>query len=110
MTKRASISSSDGSGSRASPEAVASQQASSTLEAGTGVEPVVGVKRKKSRAYVLPEDGEESEGTQADAEYGGARAGSGWVNIDGRRRSVQSGSSSIRRVEGDDARRHSMAV
>lgn len=64
-------------------------------------------KRKKSRAYVLPEDGEESEGTQADAEFGGLRTGP-WGSVDGRRRSVHS--SATRRVEGDDSRRHSMAV
>ncbi|KAI0648516.1 hypothetical protein C8Q79DRAFT_578253 [Trametes meyenii] len=64
------------------------------------------VKRKKSRAYVPPDD-EESEGVQADAEYGGIRAGS-WANVDARRRSVHASSS--RRVEGDDVRRHSMAV
>ncbi|PIL33198.1 hypothetical protein GSI_04648 [Ganoderma sinense ZZ0214-1] len=64
-------------------------------------------KRKKSRAYMLPEDGEESEGTQADAEFGGLRTGT-WGSVDGRRRSVHS--SLARRVEGDDSRRHSMAV
>lgn len=65
------------------------------------------VKRKKSRVSdVLDEDGEESEGTQADAEYTSHR----WVNVDGRRRSVQGSSASLRRVEGDDGRRHSMAV
>ncbi|KZT74101.1 hypothetical protein DAEQUDRAFT_289799 [Daedalea quercina L-15889] len=64
------------------------------------------VKRKKSRVYMPPEDGEESEGTQADAEFSGLTS---WVNVDGRRRSIQNGSAT-RRIEGDDARRHSMAV
>ncbi|CDO71939.1 hypothetical protein BN946_scf184940.g86 [Trametes cinnabarina] len=64
------------------------------------------IKRKKSRVTVPPDD-DESEGTQADAEYGGFRAGS-WANVDSRRRSVHASSS--RRVEGDDVRRHSMAV
>ncbi|KAL1947122.1 hypothetical protein VTO73DRAFT_14083 [Trametes versicolor] len=64
------------------------------------------IRRKKSRAHAAPED-EESEGAQADAEYGGLRTGS-WANVDGRRRSVHVSSS--RRLEGDDARRHSMAV
>ncbi|KAH8100368.1 hypothetical protein BXZ70DRAFT_939200 [Cristinia sonorae] len=69
------------------------------------------VKRKKSRAYVLPEDGEESEGAQADAEYAGSRAGSGgWVNTEGRRRSVQTSGNRLKMLEGDDGRRHSMAV
>ncbi|EED78818.1 predicted protein [Postia placenta Mad-698-R] len=67
-----------------------------------------GMKRKKSRVHVLPDDEEESEGTQADAEYGG-RTGTGWISAEGRRRSVHSGSS-LRRLEGDDFRRHSMAV
>lgn len=72
------------------------------------------VKRKKSRAYVLPEDGEESEGTQADAEYGGSRVSggtsAGWVNTEGRRRSVQTTGNRLKMLEGDDGRRHSMAV
>lgn len=104
-----SSSDSNSAGSRASPEYVSSQQMSSMTDAGASAQPVVGVKRKKSRAYVLQEDGEESEGAQADAEFGGLRGGSGWVNLDGRRRSVH-GSSSLRRIEGDDTRRHSMAV
>ena len=72
------------------------------------------VTRKKSRAYVLPEDGEESEGTQADAEYGGSRVSggtsAGWVNTEGRRRSVQTTGNRLKMLEGDDGRRHSMAV
>lgn len=106
MTKRASM---DSGGSRESPEATDTAQALLTANAD-GTAPTATIKRKKSRAYVVPEDGEESEGTQADAEYGGSiKNGSGWVNLEGRRRSVIS-SSSIRRIEGDDARRHSMAV
>ncbi|KAH0830215.1 hypothetical protein J3R83DRAFT_1572 [Lanmaoa asiatica] len=68
------------------------------------------VKRKKSRPFIPIDDDDESDGTQADAEYG-----NGWVNTDGRRRSAQGGtargSNSLRRVlEADDARRHSLAV
>ncbi|GBE82871.1 hypothetical protein SCP_0412580 [Sparassis crispa] len=102
-SKRASTSSGEGSALRASPEAPA-QDPPPAPDPGA-------VRRKKSRARMLSEDGEESEGAQADAEFGGLRAaGSGWVNMEGRRRSVQSGSGSLRRVEGDDARRHSLAV
>ena len=73
--------------------------------------PVAGVKRKKSRVYVPADDGEESDGTQADGEYGGgirAASTAGWVSTEGRRRSVMHASS--RRAEGDEGRRHSMAV
>ncbi|TCD64180.1 hypothetical protein EIP91_004454 [Steccherinum ochraceum] len=80
-------------------------------------EPLPGatVRRKKSRAYVLPEDGEESEGTQADAEYGGGRSAgggpsAGWAGSEGRRRSAQGSGSRSKMLEGDDGRRHSMAV
>ena len=52
-------------------------------------------------------DEDESEGTQADAEFGGLRTGA-WGSVDTRRRSVHA--SGARRVEGDDIRRHSMAV
>lgn len=73
---------------------------------------VAGVKRKKSRVYVPIDEEEESEGAQADAEYGGLRAdsSSGWVN-DSRRRSVAHHASTSRRIDtGDELRRHSMAV
>ncbi|KAI0956558.1 hypothetical protein AcW1_005208 [Taiwanofungus camphoratus] len=103
---RSSTSSSDGSSSQTSPEATAASQPS-TIDGETSALPIAGVKRKKSRAYVFVSD-EESEGTQADAEYGGESRGSSWIN-EGRRRSVQ-GSSTLRRIEGDDTRRHSMAV
>lgn len=71
------------------------------------------VKRKKSRPFI-PIDDDESDGMQADAEYGNGTV-NGWINTEGRRRSAQSnaarGSSSLRRVlEADDARRHSLAV
>ncbi|KAH9930881.1 uncharacterized protein B0H18DRAFT_1116587 [Fomitopsis serialis] len=111
-TKRMSTSSMEGIRSRASSAEAPSEAPSAIgdeLPSGTAQVPVVSgatVKRKKSRVYVLPDDGEESEGTQADAEFGNLAS---WVNVDGRRRSIQSASSS-RRVEGDDARRHSMAV
>lgn len=54
---------------------------------------------------------EESEGAQADAEYGGLRTVSGstgWVN-DSRRRSVHH-SGSTRKSDVEELRRHSMAV
>lgn len=71
------------------------------------------VKRKKPRPYVDPDDFDDSDGTQADAEYGGLT--NGWVNVEGRRKSVLhghggAGSSRERRLDGDDGRRHSMAV
>lgn len=78
------------------------------------------LRRKKSRVYTpMDDDNDESDGTQADAEYippgqarkrsGGAAApGDSWANVEARRRSVQG--SSARRVEGDNSRRHSMAV
>ncbi|THH26753.1 hypothetical protein EUX98_g7442 [Antrodiella citrinella] len=76
-------------------------------------QPAATVKRKKSR-YVLPEDGEESEGTQADAEYGGTHVAGGsstsWLNSEGRRRSGTSTGNRLKMLEGDDGRRHSMAV
>lgn len=77
-------------------------------------QPAPAVKRKKSRAYVLSEDGEESEGTQADAEYGGSRAAggssTGWVSTESRRRNSQASGNRLKMLEGDDGRRHSMAV
>ncbi|KAG1819835.1 uncharacterized protein BJ212DRAFT_1343335 [Suillus subaureus] len=63
------------------------------------------VKRKKSRPQVEVDD-DESEGAQADAEYGNIN---GWVNVEGRRRSAHH--SAVRRaLEADDGRRHSLAV
>ncbi|KAI8974208.1 hypothetical protein BD414DRAFT_498475 [Trametes punicea] len=85
---------------------VSSRSSSHSGDADTEAPAVGTVKRKKSRAMIPPDD-DESEGTQADAEYGGFHSGS-WANVDGRRRSVHGSGS--RRVEGDDARRHSMAV
>ncbi|KAF9228972.1 hypothetical protein BS17DRAFT_799528 [Gyrodon lividus] len=89
------------------PSAPRSSSSTSSSSSTTGT----CIKRKKSRPYVPVDDDDESDGTQADAEY----AVDGWVNTDGRRRSAQSGvtrgSSSLRRVlEADDARRHSLAV
>lgn len=73
------------------------------------------VKRKKSRpVYVDPDDFDESDGAQADAEFGGIQTG--WVNMEGRRKSAIHGSGTVpgrnpeRRMDGDDGRRHSMAV
>ncbi|KAI0823827.1 hypothetical protein BC628DRAFT_1381952 [Trametes gibbosa] len=86
---------------------ISSRSSSSNSAEGDAEAPPTGtVRRKKSRAHVSPDD-DESEGAQADAEYGGLRTGS-WANVDARRRSVHASSS--RRVEGDDVRRHSMAV
>lgn len=75
------------------------------------------VKRKKSRPFIPIDDDDESDGTQADAEYGnGTGTANGWINTDGRRRSTQGsgtarGSNSLRKVlEVDDARRNSLAV
>ncbi|KAI6140244.1 hypothetical protein BKA82DRAFT_1003484 [Pisolithus tinctorius] len=67
------------------------------------------VKRGKSRPYVpLDDDDDESDGAQADAEYGFSSAH--WVNVDSRRRSTQSGSNFRTTPEVDDARRHSLAA
>jgi len=73
------------------------------------------VKRKKSRPYVDPDDYGESDGTQADAEFGGSGLTNGWVNVDGRRKSVLhshggAGGSRERKLDGNEERRHSMAV
>ncbi|EGO22000.1 hypothetical protein SERLADRAFT_441228 [Serpula lacrymans var. lacrymans S7.9] len=78
---------------------------SSSSSSGTNPLTTSTVKRKKSRPHVFTEDDEESEGTQADAEYGSL---SGWVTIDGRRRSGNH--HSARAIEADEGRRHSMAV
>ncbi|CAL1703125.1 unnamed protein product [Somion occarium] len=114
-SKRASTSSLGPDAPRRSLEGAPPIPSSSSTDntAMTQPQPVAGVKRKKSlRVHVLSEDGEESEGTQADAEYGGLRvSASSWVNTDGRRRSIHTGSSrDPKRLEGDDGRRHSMAV
>ncbi|KAI5982811.1 hypothetical protein EDD15DRAFT_2319374 [Pisolithus albus] len=67
------------------------------------------VKRKKSRPFVpLDDDDDESDGAQADAEYGYSLAH--WVNVDSRRRSAQSGSNLRATPEVNDVRRHSVAV
>lgn len=86
---------------------------SSSADSTTQTQPVAGVKRKKSRVHVPADDGDESDGTQADGEYGGsirAASAAGWVSTEGRRRSAAHSSSHTRRVEGDELRRHSMAV
>ncbi|TFY60042.1 hypothetical protein EVJ58_g5393 [Rhodofomes roseus] len=86
-TKRMSTSSIDGVRSRtSSAEATGDEPPSGTAQ--DTVPSGATVKRKKFRVYVPSEDGEESEGTQADAEFGGLTS---WVNVDGRRRSIQSG-------------------
>ncbi|KAI0738088.1 hypothetical protein C8Q80DRAFT_1210103 [Daedaleopsis nitida] len=84
-----------------------SNTTTNTADADTDPVSTGSMKRKKSRAYVPPDDEDESEGTQADAEFGGLRTGT-WANVESRRRSVHV--SSTRRIEGDDLRRHSMAV
>ncbi|KAL4254435.1 shugoshin family protein [Abortiporus biennis] len=87
----------------APPLAIATSTSTSTDDALPP--PVAGIKRKKAKSYVtLPED-DESDGAQADAEYGGLRGG--WVNMEGRRRSINPNG---RRVIDEDIRRHSMAV
>lgn len=101
---------------RKSVDATASGAATtsgSSTESGTAQPPpqVAGVKRKKSRVHIPVDDNEESDGTQADAEFGPglkAAASSEWVNSEGRRRSVHTGAT--RRVAGEELRRHSMAV
>ena len=65
----------------------------------------MGIKRKKSRAYITED--EDSDGTQADAEAGQA-ALTTWANVNSRRRSHTN--PLARRAEADDARRHSIAV
>ena len=77
-------------------------------------------KRKKSRPYLDPDDYGDSDGAQADAEFGGAGLTNGWVNVGGRRRSVLNGhgvgdSTRERGAGGEslfdgEGRRHSMAV
>ncbi|KAG1731202.1 uncharacterized protein EDB91DRAFT_730277 [Suillus paluster] len=81
-----------------------SRSSSGTSSSSSAAAPAV-VKRKKSRPYVEVDD-DESEGAQADAEYGNIN---GWVNVEGRRRSVQH-SAARRALEADDGRRHSLAV
>jgi hypothetical protein len=96
--------------SMAEAPAIIPSSSSSGEAFNTHPQSVAGVKRKKSRVY-LPPDGEESEGAQADAEYGGVRndISSVWIN-DSRRRSVAH-TPSLRRIDGgDELRRHSMAV
>ncbi|KIM52414.1 hypothetical protein SCLCIDRAFT_1223768 [Scleroderma citrinum Foug A] len=71
------------------------------------------IKRKKSRSSLPVDEGDDSDGTHADAEYGYNSAN--WMHIDSRHRSTQnsvaSGSSNPRRTpESDEARRHSFAV
>jgi len=72
------------------------------------------VKRRKSRPQLILED-EDSDGAQADVDVEVGRA-IGWVNVEGRRKTgIHSVRKIIRvvderRVEGDDGRRHSMAV
>ena len=88
---------------------------SSSGDSTTQVLPIAGVKRKKSRVHVPADDGDQSDGTQADGEYGGsirAAGAAGWVGAEARRRSVAHSSANLhaRRVEGDELRRHSMAV
>lgn len=90
------------------PQPISSRSSSSnTADGDADLAPAGTTRRKKSRAYTPPDDEEESEGTQADAEFGSLRTGT-WAHVEGRRRSVHG--SSMRRVEGDDLRRHSMAV
>ncbi|KAG2131254.1 uncharacterized protein EDB93DRAFT_1331911 [Suillus bovinus] len=80
-------------------------RSSSGTSSSSSATPNTVVKRKKSRPHVEVDD-DESEGAQADAEYGNIN---GWVNMEGRRRSAHQ--SAVRRaLEDDDGRRHSLAV
>jgi len=66
------------------------------------------IKRNKSRPHVLPDDNDDSDGTQADAEYGFGKAdATSWVNVEGRRKA---GNTKRTLATSDDVRRHSMAV
>lgn len=86
-----------------SPPPAARTSSSSSFSSATA-----SVKRKKSQPMLLTED--ESDGAQADAEYGvGSGGTSGWVNIEGRRRAALGGRKR-NIVVMDDPRRHSMAV
>ncbi|KAG2348274.1 hypothetical protein BDR05DRAFT_980544 [Suillus weaverae] len=81
------------------------RSSSSTTSSSSSATANTVVKRKKSRPHVEVDD-DESEGAQADAEYGNIN---GWVNVEGRRRSAHH--SAVRRaLEADDGRRHSLAV
>lgn len=76
---------------------------------------VTNIKRKKSRPYIDPDEYEESDGAQADAEFGSGSGLSGWINIEGRRKSTVHGhghkvTSAPKKIDGDEARRRSMAV
>ncbi|KAG5637186.1 hypothetical protein H0H81_005443 [Sphagnurus paluster] len=76
-----------------------SSSSSSSSSAATSV------RRKKSRPQMVFNEDEESDGAQADAEYG---VGSGWVNLEGRRRAAVGGGK--RNIVVLEDRRHSMAV
>ena len=75
--------------------------------------PRTSVKRKKSRTQIVLDEDEESDGAEADAEYGygnrGGSMGSQWVNIDGRRKVAPGGEKKIT-ASSEEARRHSMVV
>ena len=64
------------------------------------------MKRKKSRPLVVVEDDDESEGAEADGEYG---VGKNWVNVNGRRK-VGAGNAKRTAAISEDGRRHSMAM
>ncbi|KAF5387168.1 hypothetical protein D9615_002095 [Tricholomella constricta] len=90
-----------------SPPPVARTSSSSSSSSSSAA--ATSVRRKKSRPQMVLDD-EESDGTQADAEYGVGSGGSkGWVNVEGRRRAAAGGGKRSLVVL-DDERRHSMAV
>ncbi|KAI0806675.1 hypothetical protein C8Q74DRAFT_1223665 [Fomes fomentarius] len=89
------------------PPPLSSRSSSNTADLDPDSVPSGMTRRRKSRSYTPPDDEDESEGTQADAEFGSLHTGT-WSSGEGRRRSVHA--SSTRRIEGDDLRRHSMAV
>jgi hypothetical protein len=69
------------------------------------------VRRRKSRPRLPVDDGEDSDGAQADDEpLGETRVHAGLANIDMRRRSAVISASRRSLIEDDEGRRHSMLV
>ncbi|KAF7981061.1 hypothetical protein HWV62_35532 [Athelia sp. TMB] len=84
-----------------------------TYSASVSTVTATAVNRKKPRPYIDPDDYDESDGAQADAEYGGCAGSSAWINIEGRRKSAAHGhkaSTSSKTMDSDEGRRRSMAV
>lgn len=71
------------------------------------------IKRKKSRPRIVlsDEEGGESDGAEADAEYVGGKGTGSWVNVEGRRKALPKRSAATAAVAAmEDIRRHSMAI